>query len=161
MKRFRARLLLLVLVLVASCAAPSPLAAQVLYGSLVGNVTDETGAAVPGATVTIKHLETGASREAVTDATGAYRFPTLQSGTYTITVTLTGFRTFSRSEVALTLNNVTRVDAALQVGELSEMVNVTASSPLLQTERAEVGAELKEHEVVNLPVARNWNCQNL
>ena len=149
------------LVLLALCGPPSPLGAQVLYGSLVGNVTDETGAAIPGATVTIKHRDTGASHDAVTDGTGAYRFPTLQSGNYTITVQLTGFRTFTRSDIPLTLNNVTRVDASLQVGELSEMVLVTASSPLLQTERAEVRAELKERELVNLPVALNRNYQNL
>jgi hypothetical protein len=174
MKRFSPRLLLLLptacsfasvtlttFVLLAVCAPSSALNAQVLYGSLVGNVTDESGAAIPGATVTITHRETGASRDAVTDATGAYRFPTLQSGTYTITVKLTGFRTFTRSDVQLTLNNVTRVDAPLQVGELSEMVTVTAASPLLQTERAEIRAELKERELVNLPVSLNRNYQNL
>lgn len=73
------------LVLLVLCGLPSSLRAQVLYGSLVGNVTDQTGAAIPGATVTITHRETGASRDAVTDGTGAYRFPTLQSGNYTIT----------------------------------------------------------------------------
>src|SRR5712691_5775027 len=92
-------------VLLVLCGPPTPLGAQVLYGSLVGNVTDETGAAIPGATVTITHRETGASRDAVTDGTGAYRFPTLQSGHYTVTVQLTGFRTFTRADIALTLNN--------------------------------------------------------
>src|SRR5438552_10339310 len=170
MKRFSPRLLLLLptacsfasvtlttLVLLALCAPSSPLNAQVLYGSLVGNVTDESGAAIPGATVTITHRETGASREAVTDAAGAYRFPTLQSGTYSITVKLTGFRTLTRSDVAVTLNTVTRLDAPLQVGQLSEMVSVSSESALLQTERAEVRAELKAKELVNLPVSMNRN----
>jgi hypothetical protein len=139
-------------------AAPS---AQVLYGSIVGNVTDESGGATPGATVTITHRETGASRDTVTDSAGFYRFPNVQSGTYTVTVTLTGFRAFSRSDIPVTLNTATRVDAALQVGELSEMVTVSASSPLLQTERAEVRAELKEREFVNLPVSVNRNYQYL
>ncbi|PYR57294.1 MAG: hypothetical protein DMF91_19840, partial [Acidobacteria bacterium] len=85
--------IVVILALVAVCASPPGLSAQVLYGSLVGNVTDETGAAIPGAMVTITHRETGASRDVATDATGAYRFPTVQSGTYTITVKLTGFRT--------------------------------------------------------------------
>src|SRR5262245_21212563 len=140
---------------------PATLPAQVLYGSIVGNVTDESGGAVPGATVTITHRETGASRDTVTDSAGFYRFPTVQSGTYTVNIALTGFRTFSRSDVPVTLNNPTRVDAALQVGELSEMVMVTASSPLLQTERAEGRAELKEREFVNLPVSLNRNYQYL
>src|SRR5712692_5654948 len=140
---------------------PATLPAQVLYGSIVGNVTDESGGATPGATVTIRHRETGASRDTVTDSAGFYRFPNVQSGTYTVTVTLTGFRSFNRSDIPVTLNSATRVDAALQVGELSEMVTVSASSPLLQTERVEVRAELKSAELVNLPVSMGRNYQYL
>src|SRR5207247_7832383 len=103
----------------------------------------------------------GASREPVSDATGGYRFPTVQPGTYTITITLTGFRTFSRAGVVVTLNNITRVDVPVQVGQLSETVTVSAESPLLQTERAEVRAELKAKELVNLPVSMNRNYQYL
>src|SRR5687768_11070540 len=73
------------------------LQAQVLYGSLVGNVVDESGAALPGASVTVTHKETGATREAVADTSGGYRFPNLQSGTYTLTVKVDGFRTFTRA----------------------------------------------------------------
>src|SRR5687767_4085332 len=142
-------------------AAPPPtLAAQVLYGSIVGNVTDAGGGRVPGATVVVSHSETGASHEAVSDSDGAYRFSTLQPGPYKMTVKLTGFRTFSR-EIPVTPNNVTRVDAALQVGQLSETVTVAAETPLLQTDRAEVRAELKARELVNLPVALNRNYQYL
>jgi len=147
------------LLLVMLCGPPTSAGAQVLYGSLVGNVTDETGSAVPGASVTITHTETGASHEAVTDPTGSYRFPTVQPGTYTITVKLTGFRTFTRSQIPVTLNNVTRVDAALQVGQLSESVTVSGESPVLQTDRAEVRSELKARELVSLPVSLNRNYQ--
>jgi hypothetical protein len=148
----------LVLLLTLGGSAAS-LEAQVLYGSLVGNVTDESGAAVPGATVTVTHKETGASREAVADSTGAYRFANLQSGTYTVTVKLEGFRQFTRSDIPVTLNNVTRADAALQVGQLTESVTVTGERPLLQTDRAEVRSELKAVELTNLPVALNRNYQ--
>jgi hypothetical protein len=148
-------------VLIALGGSAVSLQAQVLYGSLVGNVTDETGAAVPGATVTVTHKETGASREAVTDTTGGYRFPNLLSGTYTISVQVQGFRTFTRSDVPVTLNNVTRADAALQVGQLSESVTVSGEKPLLQTDRAEVRSELKAEELVNLPVSINRNYQYL
>jgi hypothetical protein len=140
-------------------AAATPARAQVLYGSLVGNITDDTGGAVPGATVVITHSETGASHEAVTDAAGAYRFSTLQPGTYTMTVKLTGFRTFSRSNIPITLNNVTRVDAPLQVGQLAETVTVSGESPVLQTDRAEVRSELKARDLENLPVSMNRNYQ--
>jgi hypothetical protein len=150
-----------VLAIAVGAASPLPLTAQVLYGSLVGNVTDETGGGVPGATVTITHRDTGVSREAVTDAGGAYRFPTIQPGTYTMTVKLEGFRTFTRSDIPITLNNVTRADAGLQVGQLTESVTVSGERPLLQTDRAEVRSELRAQELVNLPVSINRNYQYL
>jgi hypothetical protein len=114
---------------------------------------------VPGATITITHTEAGASHEAVTDANGTYRFSTVQPGTYTMTVKLTGFRTFTREKVPVTLNSITRVDAAMQVGQLSENVTVSADTPMLQTDRAEVRSELKARELVNLPVSMNRNYQ--
>src|SRR5205085_2162629 len=139
--------------LLALAGLSMPAGAQVLYGSLVGNVVDSTGAALAGATVTLVNAETGTSREAVTDAAGAYRFPTVQSGTYTVTVKLEGFRTFTRAGIPVSLNSVARVDMALQVGQLSESVTVSAESPVLQTDRAEVRSELKARELVNLPVS--------
>lgn len=147
--------------LLAVGGGPSTLAAQVLYGSLVGTVSDGTGSAVPGATVTMTHKETGASREAVTDASGAFQFPTLQSGTYSMTVKLAGFRTFTRADIPVTLNSVTRADASLQVGEISETVTVSGERPILQTDRAEVRSELKSRDLVNLPVSINRNYQYL
>ncbi len=157
----RSPLTIAVVVLLALCGSAFPVSGQVLYGSLVGNVTDESGAAIPGATVTITHRETGASRDTTTDSTGAYRFLTVPSGTYTVLVRLEGFRTFSRADVPVTLNNATRVDAALPVGQLAETVTVGAETPLLQTERAEVRAELKTRDFVNLPVSLNRNYQYL
>jgi hypothetical protein len=127
--------------------------AQVLYGSLVGNVTDATGAALPGATVIATHSETRRVRETVTDDSGAYRFPTVQTGTYTIAVNLTGFQSFTRADVEVTLNSVTRVDAALRVGQLQETVTVSAESPALQTDRSELRHELRSQELQDLPVA--------
>ncbi len=126
--------------------------AQVLYGSIVGNVTDSTGAAVPGATVTIEQAETKLTRELVADAAGAYHFTAVPSGTYSVTVTMNGFRSFSRKDVPVTLNSVARVDAKLDVGQLAETVSVSAESPILQTDRAEVRAELKTRELTELPV---------
>ena len=135
--------------------------AQVLYGSIVGNVTDSTGAAVPGATVTIEQAETKLTRELVTDAAGAYHFTAVPSGTYSVTVTMNGFRSFSRKDVPVTLNSVARVDAKLDVGQLAETVSVSAESPILQTDRAEVRAELKTRELTELPVPIGRNYQQL
>ena len=157
----RSRLLTCILLLALLGGLPSEAGAQVLYGSLVGNVTDETRGAVPGATITITNNETGASREAVSDSTGGYRFAAVQPGTYKVTVKVDGFRTFTREDVAVTLNSVARVDVALQVGQLSESVTVSADRPVLQTDRAEVRSELKSAELVNLPVSINRNYQYL
>ena len=87
--------------------------AQVLYGSIVGNVLDPSQAAVPEATVTITHTDTGQSRTTTTSATGAYSFPTLPSGAYDIRVTKEGFQSYSRSGVNVSINAVTRVDVTL------------------------------------------------
>jgi hypothetical protein len=127
----------------------------------VGNVTDPTGAVLPGATVTITNNETKATRETTTDAAGAYQFPALQPGNYTVVVTLTGFQTFTRSDVPVTLNTVARVNAALGVGQLQENVTVSAERPLLQTERAEIRQELRGRELTDLPVTVGRNYQEL
>ena len=137
------------------------LEAQVLYGSIVGNVRDASGGVLPGATVAITHNETKAKRETVSDAAGAYRFPTLQPGTYTVVVTMAGFQTFTRNEVPVTLNTVARVDASLSVGQLQENVTVSAETPLLQTDRAEVREELRSRELQDLPVTVGRNYQEL
>jgi hypothetical protein len=151
---------IVIVVLIALCFAPS-LGAQVLYGSIVGTVRDSTAAVLPGATVTITHNETKATRESVTDETGSYRFSTVQTGTYTVVVTLTGMQTFTRNDVPVTLNSVARVDASLGAGQLQEAVTVSADSPLLQTDRAEVRQELRARELQDLPVPIGRNYQEL
>src|SRR5262245_32022286 len=118
----------------AACALAAPgLHAQVLYGSIVGTVTDSSGLALPGATITVEQAETKYSRELVTDASGGYNFTAVPSGTYTISVKMNGFRTYSRN-VPVTLNSVARVDARLEIGQVAESVEVSAESPLLQTD---------------------------
>ena len=139
----------------------SAIEAQVLYGSIVGNVKDASSAVLPGATVAITHDETKATRETTTDATGAYRFPTVQTGTYTFVVKMTGFRAFTRNGVEVTLNSVARVDAALSVGGLEESVTVSGEKPLLQTDRAEMREELRARELQDLPVPVGRNYQEL
>jgi len=135
--------------------------AQVLYGSIVGTVRDSVGGALPGATVIITHDETKATRETISDGTGAYHFPTVQTGAYTVRANLPGFRAFVRSSVPVTLNNATRVDIALSVGQLQETVTVTADASVLQTERSEVRHELRSRELRDLPVPVGRNYQEL
>jgi Carboxypeptidase regulatory-like domain/TonB dependent receptor len=157
----RRALRLTCVVLAALSIGALPADAQVLYGSIVGHVTDTTGASVPGATVTIQQTETKLKREMVTDAAGAYQFTAVPTGTYTIAVTMSGFRSFGRPGVVVTLNSVARVDAKLEIGQISEAVTVNAESPLLQTERSEVRSELQSVELTNLPVPIGRNYQQL
>jgi hypothetical protein len=148
-------------VLAACIAAASPSThAQVLYGSITGNVVDSSGAALPGATVKIEQTETKLTRELVTDAGGAYHFTAVPSGTYTISIAMSGFRGFKR-DVPVSLNSVARVDARLEIGQLTESVMVSAESPVLQTDRAEVRSELNAKELQNLPVPLGRNYQQL
>ncbi|MEP6594025.1 MAG: carboxypeptidase regulatory-like domain-containing protein, partial [Acidobacteriota bacterium] len=140
----------------------APAASQVLYGSIIGTVNDATGAALPGAAVTIEQTETQLTRELVTDASGNYHFTAVPTGTYRISVKMNGFRTYSRTGVPITLNSVARVDAKLELGQVSETVIVSGSdSPVLQTDRAEVRAELKARELRDLPVPLGRNYQQL
>jgi hypothetical protein len=85
--------------------------AQALYGSLVGNVVDDSGAIVPGATVTITHKETNQTREQSTPENGTYSFPNLAPGTYDVVVTLPGFKTFATRDITVNIGAIVRVDA--------------------------------------------------
>src|SRR5262245_4656812 len=146
---------------VAALLATSPAQAQVLYGSVVGNVKDGSGAAMPGATVTITNNETNQSRETVTNATGSYDFTIVQTGNYTVKVSQQGFKTLTRNNVQVTLNAVTRVDMVASVGDVSESVVVTAETALLKTDRAEVSSELTTRPLQELPVTLGRNYQSL
>ena len=97
-----------------------PANAQVLFGSMVGNVTDATDAGVPGASVKITALATNEIRTFSANQNGAYNAVNLPAGTYSIEITKEGFRTFVASNVLVNQNNVVRVDARLEVGALSE-----------------------------------------
>src|SRR5262245_14738710 len=135
--------------------------AQVLYGSIVGNVKDANGATVAGASVVITHKETGQTREGVTDATGSYDFQTVPAGTYIIKVVKSGFKTLTRENIAVTLNNVTRADVTIEVGQVSETVVISAESAQLKTDRAEVSSEITSRPLRDLPVTLGRNYQNL
>ena len=151
-------------VLCLSCLALAPLAsirAQVLYGSVVGNVVDSSNASIPGAVVTITSRETHQSRETVTNEGGSYSFPTLASGSYDLKILKEGFATLTRPEVIVTINNITRADLSLRVGSVNETLMVTAQSALLQTDRSEVRSEVTTQTLENLPVPPGRNYQQI
>ena len=96
--------------------ACTPVRAQVLFGSVVGAVTDASGAAVPGATVKITNVQTSNKRTAQTDTGGAYTISTVPAGLYLVNIRKEGFENFGASNAQVIANNVIRVDARLQVG---------------------------------------------
>ena len=148
--------------LVAALLAPGlPSDAQVLYGSIVGNVADTSKAGAPGATVTIIHKATNLAREGTTHADGSYRFANVQPGTYTVRVVLTGFKEFVKEAVPVTPNTVSRVDVSLEVGQLTEAVTVVSDQKLLQTDSGSLYSELKSEEITDLPLGNYRNYQTL
>ena len=134
-------------------AGASAVSAQTLYGTLLGNVTDDTGLAVPGATVKITHVETSQSREAPTNSSGSYNFPNIPTGTYQVDVTLTGFQSASSRNIIVRQNTSVRVDVRLAVGALQETVLVSGTAAVLQTESAAVQMQTTSEQIVNLPTA--------
>ncbi len=99
--------------LIVGTMATRPAHSQVLFGSLVGGVTDATGAAVPAASVKVTQIETSEVRETKTNESGGYTLSTIHAGTYKVTVTKEGFKTFNADNIQVTLNTVVRVDASL------------------------------------------------
>jgi len=134
--------------------------AQVLYGVLVGGVEDPSRAVLPGATVTVTNRDTGLQRETITDGSGSYAFRDLQAGTYDLRVAMSGFKSYVKTAVPVTLNDVAREDVRMEVGGTTETVTVTATAAL-QTMRADVSAQLDTAEVSNLPIGSGRNFQQL
>jgi hypothetical protein len=125
--------------------------AQVLYGSLTGNVTDPSSAAIPAVKVTALNTDTGISRQSDTDARGAFLFSNLQLGTYKVTVEAKGFQTMIVDQIAVKANEVRRVDFQTKIAQATETVEVLASSAVLQTDKSDVHSEISAQQVVELP----------
>ena len=145
-----ARWLLGVLALTLVLPALAP--AQGTTADIVGRVTDNTGAVLPGATVTVEHTATGDVRTATTSETGDYVFTLLPIGPYSVRIELQGFQT-QLARVTLATGDRSRVDGRLQIGTLAETVSVTAEAPLLQTDTSTVSTLFDEKAVQDLPVA--------
>jgi hypothetical protein len=155
------RLLSACAVLFAASVAVAPVHAQILYGSIVGTVTDAQGGHVPGATVTIVSKETNLTRDTVSDSEGNYNLTNVLAGSYDVKVSLTGFRETVRTAVPVSIGQISRVDMALQVGTLSEVVTVQSAAELLQTDKADVSTELKSDAITSMPLNRFRNYQAL
>ncbi len=147
--------------LLALTALLQPANAQVLYGSVTGNVSDQSGATVPGATVTLTNQGTGQVREAMTSEDGTYTIPNVLPGVYDLKITKQGFTTHSETGVNVSANNIARIDPKLKVGNVSEVVSVTSNATALQTESSSVKSEISSKEIQALPINNYRNYQSL
>src|SRR5439155_20073870 len=141
--------------LVIGCS--SVLLAQVDRGNIVGTVSDPSGANVEAAKVAIRNLATDQSVEVTTDTSGAYAANLLRIGTYSVTVERKGFKKAVEPSVEVGVNQVVRVNLRLQVGAVTELVEVTGAAPLLQTETSSLGTIETERRISDLPLnGRNF-----
>jgi hypothetical protein len=130
---------------------------QKTTGDIAGTVTDQSGAALPGSTLTLTDQSTGAARKATSDAQGNFRFLQLPVGSYTITATREGFKTTSQKDVEVHVATVTTMPVHLEVGATTETVTVEASALNLNTENGEVGNVMLSDQVSQLPLnGRNF-----
>ena len=132
-----------------------PVGAQTL-GTITGEVKDASGAVIPGVTVTAINNGTNATREVQSNEAGAFSFPALPPGTYTVRAELQGFQTATR-QAELHIEATLRVDFTMAIGTLSETAEVTGVSPLIQTENATIGTVIDNARIVELPLnGRNY-----
>jgi hypothetical protein len=119
---------------------------------IVGTVTDATGAVIPGVTLTFNHVATGTTYTSGTSAEGNYRSSPLRIGEYIVIAESEGFRTYSGSGVSLSIGDVRQLDIVLEVGAVTEVIEVEASAPLLQTSEAAAGTVIENRQIVDLPL---------
>ena len=125
---------------------------QTLKATIVGVVTDGTGAVIPGAEVTAVQTGTNFARKTITNDQGSYELALLEIGDYVVSVELTGFKKTTVSKVVLTVGQTERVDVRLQVGEIAQTVEVTAQNPVLHTDEATISKQVSGNELRELPL---------
>src|SRR5438094_312784 len=126
-------------------------------GRILGNITDASGALIPGASVTITNVERGTSRTLITDEAGAYNAPSLLPGTYLIRAELTGFKSIERPNVVLEVGRELKIDFSLEPGAISEKVTVTDEVPMIESGDAVLGGTLQPGTIADLPLnGRNF-----
>src|SRR5258708_33201320 len=135
----------------------APVRAQLAGANLSGVVSDESGAAVAGATVTIRNTATGGVREVRTNTDGIYAAPNLAPGTYDVAVTAPGFGQMTQKGLALNVGGEQSLDFKIKIGQLAQEVQVNASTAAVETTTSAVSATIDEKTVVELPLnGRDW-----
>ena len=146
-------------ILALSCALTAPIYSQVATAELSGAVTDSTGAAVANAKVTATNVATNVERSTTTGTAGNYLIPLLPPGDYVLNAEAAGFRKAIQRGITLQINQQAQIDITLQLGQVSESVEVTAQAPLLQSESSSLGTVVNEKLVNQLPLRRfSWDA---
>jgi len=138
-----------------------PAQAQLLQGSITGNVTDSSQAAVAGAKVVATEQTTNFTRDTTTNSAGVYNLPTMPPGSYNVTVTAPSFQTSTITGVRVSPEEVTRTNVVLTIGQLTQTVEVSAEVNTLQTDRAEIRDDVGSRALENVPVPIGRNYQSL
>jgi Carboxypeptidase regulatory-like domain len=149
--RFRSFAMFVVVAMVLSVWRPVPAAAQSLTtGDITGTVTDPTGAVVPNATVMLKNTESGAIQTRSTNPQGSYRFPLLSPGTYSISVSASGFQSIKKT-VAVAVGQTAAANIHLELGAASQTIEVSAGGEVVQAENADLSTTISEQQVALVP----------
>ncbi len=135
--------------------------AQAVSGTIVGTVTDASGASVPNAQVTIVLTDQSVTHTSVSNESGNFTEPNLPPGTYRVTVVAPGFKKETQENIVVLTNTTTRVDMSLATGSSSETVTITTAPPLLQTDRADISTTIEQRQISNLPLSSGNNFQSL
>src|SRR5690349_24072321 len=122
------------------------------FGGISGEIRDAQGAIVPAAEVTLTNSATNAGRKTISNDAGLYAFPSVPPGTYEVRVMKPGFKTVTRNEVEIQVQQNARLDFDLVLGQVSETVEVSANAQLLSTENATVGTVIENKRIVELPL---------
>jgi Carboxypeptidase regulatory-like domain/TonB dependent receptor len=153
---FRVFRVVLVLVLVVTGAARAFAQSQAVNGTIEGTVSDESGAALPGVSVTVSNLDTGDTRVVVSNEAGAYRAPLLPLGRYRVAAELQGFKKFEQQGLTISAGQSAVINVTLSVGSMAETVTVTSEAPIAEPGKIDLGRTIGENEIRNLPlVSRN------
>ncbi|HUS07268.1 MAG TPA: carboxypeptidase regulatory-like domain-containing protein [Bryobacteraceae bacterium] len=129
-----------------------PTTAQEARGTLLGRVSDKSDAVIAGANVRATNLDTGVQFSSVTNKSGDYIFPLLLPGTYSVTLDHSGFKTYTRTGIAVRVNDQVAINVEMELGQSTQTVNVTAETPLLDTSSASIGYVVDSRTILELPL---------
>ncbi len=141
-----------ILLLTAVFLLPSVVVAQIDTGTIVGVVRDQSGAAIPGATVTLKNSATGVSRTVMTNEEGEYLFAAIIPGVYSVQASSPNFESAIRSSIEINVQSRPAIDFSLKVGQTNQVVEVTSQTPVLQTETSDLGGVVQSQQINDLPL---------